>query len=208
MTLIWRDSGEYTNGLVTNYFELADLGLIPNFCLPAPSHLPEILLDISTETKPNDFFYAGNLFIISQALKDILIDIPDKIEFHELSVTQLGKEYSEQKYFYANILEEVCCFDYEKSKYTQKEKGIDKIEHLVLQETKSLGHHLFRLGPVPKRNNPHPDTIKEIYRCTSVELALKIISAGITGVTFVRPEDARKYPAENVAWSPESPNSN
>jgi|GEM_PF-2943102 len=203
MVLIWRDSGKYTNGLITNFYELADLGLVPNLCLPTPERLPNILLDITTVGEPNDFFYAGNMFIISELLKEILSEFPIKIEFNELSVTQKGKPYLGKKFYYANILEEVCCFDFEKSKYEATNKGIDRVEDLVLNEAKCKDHHLFLVGPVPKINQPNPKAIKEIFRCASEKLATKILKSAITGVSFVHPKHARAYPVENVAWKHE-----
>lgn len=107
MVLIWRESGKYIDAAVTNFNELDDLGLIPNFRIPIPQNLPEILIDIATGGEPNDFFYAGTLFIVSDSLKAILTSFPIEIEFREVSVTQQEKRYNKKRFYYGNILEEV-----------------------------------------------------------------------------------------------------
>lgn len=203
MVLIWRDSGKYIDAVVTNFQTLDGLGFEPNRCVPIPSNLPQISLNIETGGMPNDFFYSFNMFIVSETLKQLLSGFPIKVEFRELYVTQKGKPYHGHKFFYANVLDEVCCFDYENSKYEATEKGIKGIERLVLDESKCQGHHFFRVGPIPRKTNRSPKSIRGVIWCVSEELATKIHNSGITDVTFVRPEDARKHPAENVAWKPD-----
>jgi hypothetical protein len=203
MILIWRAStptGKLTNGRVENYMELTENFRV-NGCEEYPAPFPPSALEITTGGEPTDFFYAGPMFIVSGEMCQLLEKFEVNAEFFPLTTLQKGRPYDRKEFYFANILDAVECFDFEKSEYTMTEYGADQIENLVLDDKKAAGYHLFRVGQIPaKRRNPK--AVRDIIRCASDELATAIMRANLTGVAFVTPEHWRDYPASVVAWEP------
>ena len=199
MILIWRDGGTLTMGRLVDYLELAESGMEPNLCLPVPRPFPKAKLEITTVEYPNDFFYAGPVFVVSEALKVVMERFPIRMEFLELEAWHCGQPFKDKNYYYGNNLDAVTCFDYDNSIYEMTDDGPEEISKLVLDESKALGHHFFIVGEVPGPM-PNPKAMGPIIRCASSDLATEVLKSGVTGVVFTKPEDWQSYPAP--AWQP------
>lgn len=198
MILSWRvdpDDEVWTLARLTNYIELCEKGLKPNLCVPVPWPFPESTLEISTEGQPADFISAGSIFVVSEKLRAILGEFKVPAEYFQLRVMHNGKLYVKRKFYFANILDVVDCFDYERSVYEQTPMGVTGIDTLVLVDSKAAGHHLFRVGPIGWAHSPNPKAVGDVFECASEELARRVIASGTTGVYFSRPEHSRIYPA-------------
>src|SRR5262245_36772702 len=135
MILLWREdtsSDVWTFGQLTNYLALGELGLRVNLCVPAPRTFPPSTVEIETEGEPSIFFLAGLVFVLSVPLRKLLIEFKVNVEFFELNVTHKDTAYTTCKYYFANILDQIRCFDYDKSQYKGTPFGVTGIDKLVL----------------------------------------------------------------------------
>lgn len=208
MILVWRVDTRnevWTNGELKNYLELCELGLKVDMCVPVPQPFPNSTLVVSTRREPADFFFAGLVTVASARLRAILEAFQVNAEFLALKTVWKGKPYTKQAFFLCNILDDVACFDYRKSRFKQTSSGrlagVSEIEYLVLDNSKAKGKHLFMLGPIAWGDKPNPKAIADVIPCVSDKLAAAILQAKITGVVFSRPEHRLDYPSPQ--WSPD-----
>lgn len=202
MLLIWREETNpdiWTEAEATNYLELDELGLNISTCIPVPALLPPMIIDVKTSNEPADFFFAGLVFIASEELRAVLEDFKVHAQFLPVKMLRRGRRYTRKTFFFVNLLDVVDCFDYDRSKYRKTIKGVHEIKKLVLDDSRAIGHHLFKVGPLPSAK-PNPQAIRDVIRCSSEELATHIHKAGLTGVVFTKPEDRQKYPPP--LWQP------
>jgi hypothetical protein len=96
MILIWRTDTSpavWTNGYVRNYFDLCDLGLKANLCLPAPRPFPPTTLVIETDAQPADYICAGPIFVVSERLRAVFDEFGVPAEYFKLNVLHHNDEY-------------------------------------------------------------------------------------------------------------------
>lgn len=201
MILMWRTT-EFFDADLANYEELCDLGYYADGCVPVPRPFPDSKVIIEEGEEPPDFYFAGNVRVVSDPLRKTIERFNTKAEFLEVATRIRGTIYDRHQFFILNILDCVACFDYDKSVYEFSDAGVSGIEHLALVEFLATGHHLFQVGPFTWGDECNPKAMNNIIDCVSSELATAILESGATGVTFVKPENWRDYPVQNVAWAP------
>ncbi len=199
--LVYRPTS-YVEADLTNYEELCECGFFADCGVPVPQSLPVPEVLIEDDSDPPDFFFAGNVKIVSDRLRSLLATFGSNTEFIRANVTAFGKRRTSRDYFILNVVDLVECFDYERSTYASSETGVSGIETLVLDEERAAGHDLFLVGPFAWGDECNPKAINNIIDCVSRRLAVAIIELGATGITFVLPSHWRDYPVENVAWMP------
>lgn len=203
MILVWRPDTNpdvWMLATVRNYLELCDVGLKPNLCVPAPQPFPSSTLEIETDGEPADFIWAGSLFVVSGQLRTILNDFHVNAEFFQLKVIHRGEIYREREFYFANLLDAVACFDYEKSECQTTPTGVVGIDKLVLDNSKAGGHHLFLVGPISWAATPNPKAIRDVIYAASEELVVCVTESGLSGAVFTKPENWRDYPPPT--WKP------
>ena len=203
MTLIWRQDtnpGDFVFAEFTNYLELCGQGLRVNRCVPVPAGLPAPTVVSKAKGSPTDFFFGGFALVASSRLRTLLEDVAIPAEYVRVQLTHNGQQVREPAFFLVNILEAVGCLDYTRSTYTTTPTGIVGIEDLIIDESRALGHHLFRLGPIGWAESPNPRAVGEVILCASEELARRCEAEGITGVVFSLPNERNVYPPP--AWEP------
>lgn len=88
---------------------------------------------------------AYNFPILSQVIADIVLQhCPDEVELFEVEI----EKKVTQKYYFANILDNLDAFDFQESKYTEIIPGtqvLSAIEKLVLDTSGLKGRNIFRL---------------------------------------------------------------
>ena len=186
MTKIWReawDSEVYTRALLHETGNPPGAYMDVNSCKPMKGRFPKTQLQILSEHPPTDFFVVGGMFIISKALKIVLEEFTVHAEFFPLLIEYQDKQYTERRFYFCNILDEVEAFDFEKGDYTFWESEgftdhIHKIRKLVINEQAASAYHLFRMAKCS------PDIV-----CVSDRLAERITESGFTGMKFVAPEE-------------------
>ena len=180
MTKIWKSDTSkeelYTRARIINMKDVAPLRVMTGRSLKGV--FPKVSLVIESEFPPADFFHSGSLyFIVSETLKDIIEGCASaQAEFYELELRRQGNIYQEKKFYFANLMTQVDCFDYSNAKYTKQGNLIDIISRLAIDESKCGGTGLFRVA-----------NLMSIVICAKASLASEIISAGCTGVSFIDP---------------------
>ena len=193
MLLIWRraatDDGSYTHATMSTMGELFVLGYKATLCIPVPHPFPDTTISLETKIGPTDFFESGPTMIVSKRLRQIFEEFNVKAEFIQVKAKLKKKAYTKKQFYIMNNLDQAPCLDYKRSKYKITASGVEEIEPLVLDESKSMGKHFFRLGPVRVPGKPNRKAIKPIILCVSEQLARRILAEGLTGIMFVIPKD-------------------
>lgn len=119
---------------------------------------------------------------MSEKLRDILDRFEVPAEYFHVEVVFQGAPYTELAFYFANFRDEVECLDETYGRYTYKSGAhsnwVDRIEKLVIDESKALGHHLFFIA----RLSGHVFMASE-------ELQNAIREKGISGIDFVNPHN-------------------
>jgi hypothetical protein len=186
MTKIWMSTLsdiEYTEAQILNLDEFIKLGIKLMSGEPLSDRFPRTTVEIQSDHPPADYFNTGGMFVVSDRLKAVLEECDAKAEYFELEILFQGKPYTERRYYFANILDKVDCFDREKGKYQLDDAEgfkdyICKIYELRIDENRASGHALFRLAKC------WDDII-----CVSDRLAYKITAMRLTGMNFVPPAE-------------------
>jgi hypothetical protein len=133
---------------------------------------------------PTDFFWCGAMSVVSARLKEFLESFPKlKLEFFQVNVFRKKTKtwYEPNSFFCMHLMEELDCFDYERSRYKVAKGGwIIGIDSLVLKPSKLAGRRLFRIAGVGF-----------VIWCVSEKLANEIEAQGFTGVLFCDPSELR-----------------
>lgn len=180
MHFVWKADSDneraYTRAQIVNVKALSGVKLVSGKSLIG--QLPGIELEIISDYEPADYFSAGPLFIVSDRLRTVFEAVNAAVEYHPVTLLNQPGLRNGPEYFFANLLEKVDCFDFEKSVYSLDGPFIDKIEKLAIDESKAVGKELFRLA------NSYDD-----ITLVSQDLADSVTSAGLTGAKFVAPGD-------------------
>jgi hypothetical protein len=179
---IWKQDARceefYTSAQMINMKEVAPLKVMRGISLKGI--FPKVSLVLQYEFPPADFFDSGSLyFIVSEPLKELLEKHANaQIEYYELELRQRGKIYTDKRFYFANIMSQVDCFDRQNGQYTPQGELINKITKLAIDETKIGASNLFRVE-------------KAMYMIVAVTefLAAKILAEGFTGVRFLEPSE-------------------
>lgn len=203
--LIWREGDTKAprpNLYTDNMEELSDAEWVDNLCVPIPKEMPTPRIVADPPYQQFDCADSGD-FLVSERMKNLLESFSVVAETVPCEVIQANGKPTNLKYYLFNLLDQVACFDYERSVWDNVEGEVDGIDELVLKEDLAEGHHFFMLGPVPLLGGKIvPGTVFGGIRCVSEELATAILEAGMTNVSFCLPNDFRSYPIQNVAWYP------
>ena len=180
MYLVWKSDFEnepvHTRATVLNIKALAGINLTGGH--PLLGQLPVITLEIVSDYPPADYFNAGPLFVVSERLRKLFEVVGVPVEYHPVVLHNKTQEKIFAKYFFANIIDKVDCFDFENSVYTMDGEFIDKIQKLEIDESKTAGRALFRLA-----------RSFDVITFASQKLQDAVFEAEITGVKFVTPSD-------------------
>jgi len=179
MVKIWKSDTSfeefYTRARVINVKDIPHM-LMHGMSLKGS--FPKLSLVIESDATPADFFYSGAVyFIVSEPLKELLETHANaNIEFYELELRQRGKIYKEKRFYFANIMNQVDCFDRKNGKYAPQGDLINDIERLAIDETMVGASNLFRVEKV-------------MYLIVAVKesLAARVLAGGFTGVRFIEP---------------------
>lgn len=188
MNFLWRSSTEkltYTVAYLECSDELTKANLCWCRCSPGPLPLPacNVIVCLKPRTLP-DYFSAGGAFVISEKLRRILESFDVPAEYIHVEVIPHGRKGSNKTYYLLNPLEAIDCFDYEKSEYESQPAGVTHVSKFFIDDAKTVGRHLFRVGPIGWEDSPNPKAVVDSFVCVSEELALAARSAGVTGVVF------------------------
>jgi hypothetical protein len=182
MYLVWKADFEnekvYTRAVIENPKSLAGKKLTSG--LPLAGQLPELRMELTKKYPPADYFHAGPIFIVSERMRVLLESKQANIEFHSITLLRAGQEINAGRYFFANLLEKVDCIDRDKSEYKLDADFIDKIEKLVIDDTKANSKPLIRLAKT-----------YDVITLASQELADAVVASGMTGIKFISPQDWR-----------------
>jgi hypothetical protein len=197
MTLLWRQSTEektFTNASLSCLRQIMDLRFRLSACVPVPQPFPECAVEIEKSRQLPDFVQAGQALIVSDKLRNLIEAFKVDAEYVSVTLVRRGSVQSKQPYYLLNPLASIDCFNYKKSEYTPGPAGVTGIGKLVIDEAKTVGRHLFRVGPIGWAHAPNPQAIADLFICVSEELARKAMSVGVTGVVFSPPERLREFP--------------
>ena len=141
----------------------------------------ELTVEITSNHPPGDYFQPGSMFVISGRLKSVFEKFSVDAEYFPVRVIDNDSEYTDDSYFFCNILTCVDGIDRTRGKYTfWQENGfedhVDEIEELVIDEEKVAGHSLFCLAKGG-----------EYIVCVCDELADQVLRLGFTGVSIIPP---------------------
>jgi hypothetical protein len=128
---------------------------------------------------PPDYFQCGPLHVMSAALIALLraaVQVGRDVEFLPLDVRVPSRR---GPYFFGHVLDVVDCIDRSRSRFTEANGIVDRIDHLELSNAAAHGHRLFRIG-----------STYEYLVCVDDDLAGKIFRE-TTGSRFVKPEEWR-----------------
>ena len=180
MHLVWKadfDNGAaYTRASIVNAKVLASLEITG--CRPLSGRLPDLRLELTSESPPADYFGAGPLFVISKKLRNIFDEIGANAEYHPVALFKNGLQLECESYYFANLLDKIDCFDFAQGICSLDGEFIDKIEKLAIDANKTDGKQIFRLAKS-----------YDVITLASQNLAGAILSAGLTGVQFIAPSE-------------------
>jgi hypothetical protein len=163
-----------------------DISQVRNVKLTLPTSLrgefPQVKLVVESDHPPTDYFTCGPMHVVSARLMDALTSQRGvQAEFFPIEIEQAGRAYTATIYYCLHVLDRADCFDFEQSKYSVDEDGsVDEIERLVLDESETLGHELFRVA--------HIDFP---ILCASEQLAHRVAVDGFTGMRFFEPSELK-----------------
>jgi len=173
----------YTKVAIQDMDRHLDVHMETASCVALADRFPLTTVEIETDSIPDDYIEAGSLIIVSGRLKVVMEEMGVHAEFIRLRMTRDGKEYTNQEFYFCNILDCVDCFDYKRGvfKFCSKPgftSEIDSVERLAIDEAKAASHVLFRLG-----------NGLEYIICVSDALAERLKASGYVGMKLVEPED-------------------
>jgi hypothetical protein len=185
MSKIWSvdpDSEHYTTGRNLSLAENPDGYWKITEAVSLAGRFPDTTIEITSDHTPADHFVVGGIFIVSDRLKSILEQSKVRAEYFPLHVVFEGKDYTDRRFFYCNLLEEIECFDFQHGKCTMWKKPgftdrIKTIKKLAIDDKKASLHPLFRLAKCS------PTIV-----VANDDLAEKIVESECTGIRLIRPE--------------------
>lgn len=146
----------------------------------------DMVLDIRSRPRPEDFFRAGLAFIVSARMRELFDRFGVEAEYYPLRVRYRRREEPALRYWFANLTCEAECLDWERSAYTLEQGFAVTILRLVMHPLGGLEPPLFYVAR----------TIGSIV-CASDRLAEAVTEAGYTGVRMPAPEQWH-----NPMWPP------
>ena len=162
-----------------------DMGRVRHVKFTQPESLrgqfPEGLrIVVESPRPPADYFKCGAMDVASEGLMRELAAHPGvKAEFFPVEVLTGKGGRVETQFYCMHVLDRADCFDFERSKFSVDEDGfIEDIDKLVLDESKALGHELFRVA-----------NVDFVILCASEPLAQRVSAGGFTGVKFFDPSE-------------------
>ena len=184
MYLIWEeDFSSRAFRLEKEILEMEKLAEV-KFTLPGSlrgKFPPDLKIRITPGSPaPPDYFHCGPMRIVSEDLMGLLKAWPvTEAEFFPVQIFQKN-EPLDRNYFCFHVVAEVDCLDLERSEYTTYEGTVfvRSVKRLVLDESKAVGHPLFRLA-----------RFYLTVTCVQESLADVIRQARKTGLKFVNPQD-------------------
>ncbi len=185
MTKIWvstdRDA-EFTEAQIMNLEEFIERDIKLMSCEPLAGRFPSTTIQIQSDHPPDDYFNTGGMFVVSEQLKSLLERFNVNAEFFHLSVNYEGAAYLTTKFYFANLLDERECFDFELGECTFHDKPgftsrIDIIRKLAIYDERVRDLHLLRMA------NCSDDIV-----IASDALAESVVGIDATGVRLIAPE--------------------
>lgn len=183
MFKVWRRDALSEEFFTEAQYE--DIGLVRHVKFTRPESLrgqfPEGLrLIVESTYPPADYFKCGSMDVASEGLMRELESHPGvKAEFFPIEVVTGARARVGAQYYCMHVLDRADCFDFERSKFSVDEDGfIERIDRLVLDESRALGHELFRIA-----------NVDFVILCTSEQLAQRVGAGGFTGVKFFDPSE-------------------
>jgi hypothetical protein len=181
-TKVWErdlDERAYTRAALLNLDDFTGINTIDGD--PQLDRFPVARIRIEQKYPPSDYFRVGLLFIVSDALAEVLGQFPVRIELHPVEVIFKGVPYEHKRFFFLNILDEADCLDRLASKYVERSGYFGDVSKLVLDEAKTEGKCLFRLA-----------RFRGLMVLASEPLAAAVGSSDVTGVRFIDPSSWRR----------------
>lgn len=116
--------------------------------VPLKNVFPTTTIILKSKPKPPDFLTLGSVAVVSDRLRIFLQQERVSAEFIDINVIQKG-EPLEQRYYFANFLDVISCFDFDRSIFQEYPPeaggGILNIDELYLDEEKIGNCRLFVL---------------------------------------------------------------
>ncbi|WP_145329321.1 imm11 family protein [Paenibacillus xylanexedens] len=158
-----------------------------NVNYPLPDHTKaEVELLSSVRSLKVDYFETiTGTRVVSDAFKTLLEETGSNVQFIPAIVRYHDDRPVEKTYWIAHLMEQVDCFDYERSEYGRKaviaasvhqppRKLVKVISKLVLDHSKINGYHFFKLAHVQLLK---PIISSELYdTCKKHKLKLHVIT--------------------------------
>jgi Immunity protein family (Imm11) len=174
MVKIWcQDPEIYTDA------KASDLRTIMNIPVALGKELRELFpceLKVESKTAPIDFFKAGELFMVSEKVKQLIQAQQARVELFPVPV--LHKKQVVGGFFFVNILDLIDCIDQKHTVRVGTGYFPNDIKRLVLHTDRVEGVSLFRIAGT-------------ILIGASDSLATAVEKAGCAGVKFASPRDWR-----------------
>jgi hypothetical protein len=157
--------------------ELRESGVLRGLRLtsagPLKQPFPHVVIDLLGPKA--DYFKIGPMRVVSDRLAAIVRASVGKgvVEFHPVQVMR-GVKALEDGYFCMHVIREVDALDWKKADYVPLKDWADELQQVVLMPAKTKGNKLFWLARV---------TAPALL--VRSDLAEEILSAGLTGASFV-----------------------
>lgn len=145
--VIEQDGQYWTEADCDNFQEIWDHPVGITQLEPLGSDFPIPILRLCRHAKPFDFFVVGSLRVVSNSLKELFISSNAVVEFFEVQLYEKsGDIYEHEQFYFAHLLKEVDCFDFERSVYeTYRWGDVRHAEKVVLREEGIDDTPVFRM---------------------------------------------------------------
>lgn len=182
MTKIWCDDFDddtYTDAKIEDVRSFIGIPLASG--RPLGDRFPKgTRVRIRSSGPPADFFMAGPMFVISEKMKTVFEQFHAKVEYFTLEARGVPQTALDSAYYFANLIEVVDCFDWERAEFTEEGGFATDIERLVFKASAIGDQPLFRVAR----------TISSVV-ATSDALAALAQERGCSGVIFCDPSQWR-----------------
>ena len=166
-----------TNWTRADILNLDEFMEVP-FELPASlgGACPKPVIKLAQRKRPSDFFQVGAMMIASERLCIEFREADAQFEFIEVDLLDYQENRHEgPPYYFAHLLAEVDCFDFERSLYTLDRFG-------YANDIKKLALHTERLGATPVFQIKHVNLTTWF---ATDEFAARMQSSRLSGMLFL-----------------------
>jgi hypothetical protein len=137
----------HTEAHFVNFHEFVD----EPFMLPAPLRpdFPQPMIRMEQFEPNSDYFEVGSMKLVSEQFRQELLRLNANMNFIDVQLfDRYGRLYDATKFFFAHLLVELDCFDYDRSLYRKRRNYVMHVQRLALREDKVGEEPVFRIANV------------------------------------------------------------